>query len=326
LSEHCADGEEEAMDDGVEPRAASWRVVHFTDLGGQIVPLVLGELERHGHRLVGVVTGPGPRRRRNDAYLEVVREVPRGIDVLVTTHMGRLAAMLEPMRPDLILVSAFLWRLPSDVLRLPPLGVINLHGGLLPDWRGPNAWGWAFRAGDPALGFTVHRMDEGLDTGPVLARSLVPIGDDDDIDTLIPRLVATVPEVLSRAFAGVAAGDPGEPQDESRAGYAPLFTNDWREIDWARPARTVHNQVRSWIGARGTPRGAFGVIDGQRVLVTKTRLVGDAATALAAGATQHRDDGTLLVGCGDRPLAILAWTPAVADERDTSTTTANTPS
>jgi methionyl-tRNA formyltransferase len=298
------------MDDGSEPHAASWRVVHFTDFGAQIVPLVLGVLESQGHQLVGVVTGPGPRRRRNDAYLDVVRDVPRGIDVLVTTHMGRLPAMLAPLRPDLILVSGFLWRLPPEVLRLPPLGVINLHGGILPQWRGPNSFGWPFRAGDPALGFTVHRMDEGFDTGPVLAQSSVPIGDDDDFDTLLPHLVATVPEVLARAFARVAAGDPGEPQDESRAGYASLFTDDWREIDWARPSRAVHNQVRSWIGARGTPRGAFGVIDGQRVLVTKTRLVSDAAAAPDPGATRHHDDGTLLIGCGDGPLEIVAWAPA----------------
>jgi methionyl-tRNA formyltransferase len=304
------------MDDGSEPRAASWRVVHFTDYGAQIVPLVQGELERQGHRLVGVVTGPGPRRRRNDKYLDVVRDVPRGIDVLVTTHMGRLAAMLEPLRPDLILVSGFFWRVPPDVLQLPPLGVINMHGGLLPDWRGPNAWGWAFRVGDPALGQTVHRMDEGFDTGPILARSVVPIGDDDDIDTLLPRVVATLPEVLAQAFVRVAAGDPGDPQDESRAGYAPLFTDDWREIDWARPARAVHNQVRSWTGARGTPRGAFGVIDGQRVLVTKTRLVSDPASGpAAAGASLHCDDGTLLVGCGDGPLEIVAWASASTDQR-----------
>jgi methionyl-tRNA formyltransferase len=304
------------MDDRGEPRAASWRVVHFTDVGGQIVPLVLGELERHGHRLVGVVTGPGPRRRRNDAYLDVVRDVPPGIDVLVTTHMGRLATVLAPLRPDLILVTGFLWRVPADVLRLPRLGVINLHGGLLPDWRGPNPIGWALRVGDPAVGFTAHRMDEGFDTGPVLARSPVQIEDEDDIDSLLPRLVATIPELLARTFARVEAGDPGEPQDESRAGHAALFTDDWREIDWGQPARTVHNQVRSWVGARGTPRGAFGVLDGRRVLVTKTRLGTDAATAPAPGATLHRDDGTRLVGCGDGPLEILAWASAAADEGD----------
>jgi methionyl-tRNA formyltransferase len=100
-------------------------------------------------------------------------------------------------------------------------------------------------------------MDDGFDTGPVLAWSRVPISDDDDFDTVLPRLVETIPEVLARAFQRVAAGDPGDAQDESRAGYAALFTDDWREIDWARPARAVHNQVRSWIGERGTPRGGL---------------------------------------------------------------------
>ena len=110
------------MDDSGEPRAASWRVVLFTDLGGQVVPLLHGLIGAHGHRLVGVVTGPGPKRRRSDVYLDVVRAVPPGIDVIVTTHMGRLAAMLAPLRPDLIFVCGFLWRVPPDVLRLPRLG------------------------------------------------------------------------------------------------------------------------------------------------------------------------------------------------------------
>src|SRR3954451_22768566 len=130
------------MSGGGEPRAESWRVVHFTDFGGQIVPVVQDVLGAHGHRLVGVVTGPGPKRRRSDDYLDVVRAVPPGINVLVTTHPGRLAAMLAPLRPDLILVTGFLWILPPAVLQLPRLGVINFHGGILPDWRGPNSMGW----------------------------------------------------------------------------------------------------------------------------------------------------------------------------------------
>ncbi len=122
---------------------------------------------------------------------------------------------------------------------------------------------------------------------------------------------------MARALARVAAGDPGDPQDEARAFYAELFTDDWREIDWSQPARAVHNQVRSWIGARGTPRGAYGAIDGARVLITKTRLVGEDAPALAPGVALRRDDGTLLVGCGDRPLAIVAWEPADAPAAST---------
>lgn len=301
------------MESAGEPRAESWRVVVFTDFGGWTAPLLHQALNAHGHRLVGVVTGPGPKRRRSDAYLDVVRSVPPGIDVLVTTHMGRLAAMLAPLRPDLILVLGFMWRVPPDVLHLPRLGVVNLHGGLLPEHRGPNTAGWAFRRGDPAIGFTAHRMDEGFDTGPILAQAPVPIGDDDDFGTIVPRMVAAVPDLLARAFARVATGDMGEPQDESRAFYADHFTDDWREIDWTRPARAVHNQVRSWVGARGQMPGAFGLLDGERVLVTKTRLIDDAGPTLVPGATMRREDGTLLVGCGDGVLAIQAWEPAIAN-------------
>lgn len=300
------------MDDERGRAGESWRVVLVTDVGGMIVPQFHPLFEAHGHRLVGVVTGPGPKRRRSDDYLDVVRSVPPGIDVIVTTHMGRLAALLAPLRPDLIFVLGFLWRVPPEVLRLPRLGAINLHLGILPEQRGANPVGWAFRLDEGEVGATIHRMDEGLDTGPVLAQARVAVGDDDDIASLFPRLGATVPGLVARAFARVAAGDPGDPQDESRARYAELFTDDWREIDWSRPARAVHNQVRSWFGMRGTPRGAFGTIDGARTLITKTRLVDEAGPGLAPGEATRRADGTLLVGCGDRPLAIIESSSAEA--------------
>jgi methionyl-tRNA formyltransferase len=112
---------------------------------------------------------------------------------------------------------------------------------------------------------------------------------------------------MGRALARVAQGDPGDPQDESRAFYAELFTDDWREIDWSQPARAIHNKVRSLFGVRGTARGAFGLLNGEQMLITKTQLVDEPGTNLAPGTTLRRDDGTLLVGCGDRPLALVAW-------------------
>jgi methionyl-tRNA formyltransferase len=298
------------MNDGDKPRAESWRVVILTDFGGQVVTLGTRLFPAFGHQVVGVVTGPGPKKRRTDDYLDVVRATPPGIDVIVTTHMKRLAAMLAPLRPDLIFSCGFMWRVPPDVLQLPRLGVINLHLGLLPERRGANPVGWAFREDDREQGATIHRMNEGFDTGPILAQIRIPVGDDDDMSDLFPRIAASIPEALGRALARVAQGDPGDPQDESRAFYADLFTDDWREIDWSQPARTVHNQVRSWFGVRGTARGVFALLDGERSLITKSRLVDDAGVSLAPGATLRRDDGTLLVGCGDRPLAILAWEPA----------------
>src|SRR5262245_12838829 len=101
-----------------------------------------------GHRVVGVLTTPGPKRRRSPTYLEVVAAVRPGIDVIVSNYPQRWAAMIAPLRPDLIISGGFPWLIPTDVLALPRLGVINFHDALLPRHRGPNATGWVFRLAD----------------------------------------------------------------------------------------------------------------------------------------------------------------------------------
>ena len=89
------------------------------------------------------------------------------------------------------------------------------------------------------------------------------------------KLVDHAPGLLRQALERVARGDPGDPQDESQATEAGLFEDAWRIIDWSQPARTIHNQVRSWVGLRDIPPGALGEIDGETLQITKTRLVAD---------------------------------------------------
>jgi hypothetical protein len=97
-------------------------VVVFTNLGGGTVYRLLDDILRPlGHRIVGVVTTLGPTRRRSRSYLDVVAAVPPEVDVLVSNHPGRWAAMLAPLRPDLIVGDSFPWRIPADVLALPRL-------------------------------------------------------------------------------------------------------------------------------------------------------------------------------------------------------------
>ncbi|HZP21590.1 MAG TPA: formyltransferase family protein, partial [Bauldia sp.] len=231
--------------------AESWRVVLFSVMPPRIAYLMLDELlSEFGHRIVGIVTSPGPKRRRSDAYLDVVAAARPGVDVIVSNHPERWAAMLAPLRPDLIVSIGFPWLIPSDVLALPRLGAINLHPARLPHHRGPAAVEWAFRNGDAEIGFTVHRLADGFDTGAILAQGGVPIAADDDIDTLMPKLGALIPGLVRTALERVARGEPGEPQDEAQASYDALFADDWRFIDWNRPARDIHNQVRSWTGIR----------------------------------------------------------------------------
>jgi methionyl-tRNA formyltransferase len=301
------------MADGQNSAPESWRIVVFTNMPRGMVYSFVDEIVRPlGHRIVGVVTSPGPKRRRSPTYLEVVAAVPPGIDVIVSNHPQRWAAMLAPLQPDLIISGGFPWRIPSDVLALPRFGAINFHDALLPRHRGPNAGGWVFRVGDTETGLTIHRLGPEFDTGPVLAQARVPITDDDDFTSLMAKLVDHVPGLLRRALERVARGEEGDPQDDSQATEAGLFEDAWRVIDWSQPARTVHNQVRSWIGLRDIPAGALGEIDGEMLQITKTRLAPDGATKqeqVPPGTVVHRDGERLVVQCGDGPIEILTWSP-----------------
>src|SRR4051812_6442537 len=167
-----------------EQTQAGWRVVLLTDFGGLVVNGLGGLLAGYGHKLVGIVTSPGPRGRGLGRHLDVVAAAPRGVDVLVSNHPRRWAAMLAPLRPDLLISAAFPWVIPDELIALPRVAAVNMHGGLLPQGRGPNAFGWAFRNGDAKVGFTIHRLDSGLDTGPILSQITVPLTDDDDMETL----------------------------------------------------------------------------------------------------------------------------------------------
>jgi methionyl-tRNA formyltransferase len=302
------------MADGANPAPESWRIVVFTNMPGGMIYALVNEVVRPlGHRVVGVVTSPGPKRRRSPTYLEVVAAVPPGVDVIVSNHPERWAAMLTPLRPDLIISGGFPWRIPADVLALPRLGAINFHDALLPRHRGPNATGWAFRMDDTETGLTLHRITPEFDTGPILAQVRVPITDDDNLSTLIAKIVDHAPGLLRQALERVARGDEGELQDESQATEAGLFEDAWRIIDWSQPARTIHNQVRSWVGLRDIPLGALGEIDGEMLQIARTRLVPAGAMTqepVPPGTVLRRDGERLIVQSGDGPIEILAWFPA----------------
>lgn len=294
------------------PVPPPWRIVLFTDFAGPAVVMAQQIFEAAGHKLVGLVTSPGPRGRGRGTHLEIVAAASRGTDVIVSNHPTRWAAMLAPLRPDLIISASFPWVIPDDVIALPPLGAINLHGGLLPERRGPNSYGWAYRLGDPEVGFTVHWLESGLDTGPILGQLRVPIGDG-YFDELIPTLFERLPGLILESLAKVAAGDPGEPQDESRAFYAGDFDEGYRTIDWSRPASECHNQCRAWMTlGRGMSPGAVGVVEGRPIRVLRTRVVpGDPAAS--PGEVIARGDDTLSVQCGDGALLVLEHAPVTAE-------------
>jgi methionyl-tRNA formyltransferase len=205
----------------------------------------------------------------------------RGLTVHQPTKMrdGTFAAWLRDLDVEVAVVTAYGRILPSEVLTAPRRGCLNVHASLLPRWRGAAPINAAILAGDTLTGVTLMQMNEGLDTGPMLATRTLSIGPDETSVELYDRLATLggdlVREELPRFFAG--ALHPVV-QDESLATLAPMLTREMARIDWHRTAREVHDQVRGlqpWPGASTT----FGA---RRLIVHRTSLEG--APVLQAGA------------------------------------------
>lgn len=225
-----------------------------------------------GHEPVGLLCVRGGSRYAQLG--ENVEEAPPELDVVVPSSRARLGPLLRALEPDLALSAGFPWKLPAEVLAVPPLGVVNSHPSLLPRYRGPNPVAWAIRNGETEIGLTLHRMEPELDTGAILAQEAIPLGDEQTWDELAPKLREANVRLLPVAIARAAAGDPGEPQDESAASYQSFFEPGYVEIDWTRLAAEVARQVRAWRfgGGANVEQGALAELDGRRVRVLRVSL------------------------------------------------------
>src|SRR5512142_2020896 len=171
----------------------------------------LEALARVGHELVAVVAQPDRPAGRGQALREPATKVwakAHGVPVLqpVKVRDGRLAAELAALRPDVLVVAAYGRILGPDLLRLAPLGSVNVHGSLLPRWRGAAPIQWAVASGDRETGVTIMQMDEGLDTGDVLLQRAMPIDPGDTAETVSERLADVGGAALVEALDGLSRG------------------------------------------------------------------------------------------------------------------------
>ena len=155
---------------------------------------------------------------------------------------------------------------------MPKLAAINGHPSLLPHYRGPSPVSWAIRNGETEIGYTWHRMDAELDTGPILAQGSVTLEDEHSWEELEPKLVPVVVELLTDALARVEVGDPGDPQERGAGDYFPFFGDDYVWIDPSSSRAEVYRQVKAWRFASATDglRGALAELDGETVRVLRT--------------------------------------------------------
>jgi methionyl-tRNA formyltransferase len=224
----------------------------------------LEALARAGHELLAVVAQPDRPAGRGQALREPATKAwARGRDVPVLqpekVRDGRLAAELAALRPDVLCVAAYGRILGKDLLELAPHGALNVHGSLLPKYRGAAPIQWAIASGESETGVSIMQMDEGLDTGDVLLQRVLPVAPSDTAETLAPRLAELGGAALAEALPALAAGTlVAVPQDGARATLAPILSREEGKIDWTRPAKAIHDRLRGfapWPGAWTTLEG-----------------------------------------------------------------------
>jgi methionyl-tRNA formyltransferase len=268
----------------------------FMGSAGFACPALESLLADDRNNVVAVVTQPDRPKGRNLAlsacpvkhYLGA-----RAIPVLTPERINRPESLdrIRALGADLIIVVAYGQLLKPDLLAIPPKGCINLHGSLLPQYRGAAPIQWALANGEPVTGVTTMHMNERLDAGDMILRCEVPIRPDDTGGSLHDRLAKAGASLLAATVNLLRTGEaPRVRQDESLATFAPKLKKSDGRITWSLPAMAIHDRVRAfnpWPTCFcEIPSGS-----GRFIKVLKTRV----ETGTAA-------PGTLIDTSGDGPL------------------------
>jgi methionyl-tRNA formyltransferase len=217
----------------------------------------LNALIQH-HQVLGVVTQPDrPAGRGGQIQLSPIKQLAmaHNIPVFQPEKLRRQEAIeeLKQWQPDVYVVAAFGQILPQSVLDIPPHGSVNVHGSLLPRWRGAAPIHAAIRAGDAETGITIMKIDAGLDTGPMLAKRAIPIAPDETGQSLHDKMALLGAELLVETLPGYLSGAiQPQPQDDSLATFAPQIEKEEGHINWTQDAANIERLVRAFTPWPGT--------------------------------------------------------------------------
>ncbi len=205
---------------------------------GHEIPLVLTQPDRPAGRGMKLVMSPVKQ-------LALAHGLP--VRQPVTLKDRAVQAELDAIGADVMVVVAYGLILPAAVLDIPRFGCLNIHGSLLPRWRGAAPIQRALLAGDAETGITIIQMDAGLDTGAMLLRVPLPIANDDTAQTLHDKLADLGAQTIVRALRGLEQGTlVPEPQDDAKATYAAKLSKAEARLDWNRSADELGRAVRAY--------------------------------------------------------------------------------
>ncbi len=264
----------------------------------------LTEIVSAGHDVVAVYTrAPKPAGRGQAERKSPVHETAEGFGLPVMTPRS-LRNEAEQIAfaafdADVAVVVAYGLILPRPILEAPRLGCLNLHGSLLPRWRGAAPIQRAVLAGDTRTGVMVMQMDEGLDTGPVALVDEMPIGPDTTAGELHDSMMVVGADLMGRALAALERGTlTFTPQSEAGVTYASKIDKSEARIDWSKPAEEVHNLIR---GMSPFPGAWFEIENGGQV----TRVKALRSTLAAGGGAPGTILPHLTIACGDGGVRLV---------------------
>ena len=269
------------------------------------------------HRVVALVTQPDRVLRGSHVHPHPMKEeaVTRGVAVLQPEKVNRpeFLAELRSLQADIFVVAAYGQILSADLLHIPRLGAINLHGSLLPKYRGAAPIQYAVLRGEEETGVTIFQIEPKLDAGPIYGSVRTPIEATDTSGTVHDRLAELAAPLTLDVLNGLDAGTlPGEPQNASAVTKAPKIPKEMGVVDWSRSRREIDCHVRAmqpwplaWTFAT-TDQGKS-----VRLIVLRTAVPADMTTTTTAppGTILSATDNRLVVQTADGPLEITELQP-----------------
>ncbi len=272
----------------------------------------LRELVESGKEIIGVVTQPDQPKGRGYVMtpppVKVYAE-EQGIAVYqpLTLRDDAFFDLLQTLAPDLIVVTAYGKILPERVLNYPKYGCVNVHGSLLPEYRGAAPMQRAIMEGKTVTGVTTMMMNKGLDTGDMLLKGEVSIEQEDNFETIHDKMGVCSAEVLRRTLNAIEEGTlVREAQDDSLATYAAKIEKSDCVLDFSRSAHQLHDQIR---GLSPFPLAFTRTPDGKLLKVTAAEVCEAEGSVAPAGTVISLNGGKVTVACGEGTLSLLAVLP-----------------
>ncbi|MEM6545770.1 MAG: methionyl-tRNA formyltransferase [Pseudomonadota bacterium] len=260
---------------------------------------------RSHHETVAILTQPDRRAGRGkkiavSAVKEVALEAALPVLQPPSLRDESVVEQISALNLDVLIVVAYGLILPSTVLAIPRYGCLNVHGSVLPRWRGAAPIQRAIEAGDGQSGVTIMRMDEGLDTGPILEVAACEIGPRMTSGDLYLRLADLGPPVLLNVLNSLPEVlASAEAQDDSKATHAAKISKSEALIDWAEPANVLARRIRAF----NPNPGCYSFLAGERVKFWQAQRSADRSSA-APGTIIRADGNGIFIACSDGVLVL----------------------